>query len=87
MSLPGRLALLPALGIQARTDVWAVLVWDQEASGRFDQKAFAGRAAALAAAGAVAVDAPAQSAAWSCALHVAVRFWAVRPDQLVLEVE
>ena len=85
--LPGLRVLLLGLGILGRTDVGAVLVWDREASGRGDQTASAGREVALAAGDAVAGAALAQSAAWSFALHAAVRFWVVRPDQLVLEVE
>ena len=85
--LPGRLAVPSGPGIPVRTDVVAVLVQDPEASARADQRAFAGREVALAAADAVAGAAPAQSAAWFFVLRAAVRFGAVRPDQLVLEVE
>lgn len=86
-ALPARLVLLLGLGILGRTDVGAVPVGDREVSGRADQTAFAGRAAAVAATDAVAGAAPAQSAAWSFSLHAAVRFGVVRPDQLGLEVE
>ena len=83
--LPGP---LPGLGIQDWTDVLAVPAWGQMAVVRACRTGAAGLAAAWAAAGVLSANAPARSAASSCAVPEAARRSSAAPQaRLALEAE